>query len=168
MKIIKGSKEWFKDVFDENYDYIRNYLYYLSGDISLSEDLVQDVFLQLWEKKENVKEETVRPFLFKIAKNAFLKNVRRKNYDLKFKSSYFEKTEQETPQFLMELREFDAKIQKTIAQLPEKCRIVYLMSRIDGLTYAQISENLKVSVKAVEKHMSKAHAIFRDKIGMKI
>ena len=168
MKIIKGTKEWFQEVFDQNYEYIRNYLYYLSGDIMLAEDLVQDVFLQLWENRENVRNETIRPFLFKVAKNAFLKNVRSKNYDLKFKSTYFEKSENETPEFLMELREFDKKIQATIAGLPEKCRIVYLLSRIDGLTYAQIAENLKVSVKAVEKQMSKAHNIFRDKIGMKI
>ena len=168
MKIEKGSKDWFQDVFDSNYDYIRNYLYYLSGDITLSEDLVQDVFLQLWEKRDKVRNDTVRSFLFTIAKNAFLKDNRSKKYDLKFKSTYFNEIENESPEYIFELKEFDKRIQKTIAELPEKCRIVYLMSRIDELKYSQIADNLGVSVKAVEKQMSKALKILNEKLGVKM
>ena len=163
-----GEKEWFQNVFDNNYEYIRNYLYYLSGDIKLSEDLVQDVFLQLWEKRQSIRKETVRSFLFTVAKNAFLKNIRTKKYDLKFKSGYFEKIENESPEFILELKEFDSTLQNTISELPEKCRIIYLMSRIDDMTYAEIAENLGVGVKAVEKQMSKALAILREKLGLKL
>ena len=59
MKITGGNREWFKDAFEQHFDYIRKYLYYLSGDIMLTEDLVQDVFLQLWEKRDSVKNETI-------------------------------------------------------------------------------------------------------------
>lgn len=163
-----GEKEWFQNVFDNNYEYIRNYLYYLSGDIKLSEDLVQDVFLQLWEKRQSIRKETVRSFLFTVAKNAFLKNIRTKKYDLKFKSGYFEKIENESPEFILELKEFDSTLQNTISELPEKCRIIYLMSRIDEMTYAEIAENLGVGVKAVEKQMSKALAILREKLGLRL
>lgn len=168
MKTETGTKSWFKGVFDNNYEYIRNYLFYLSGDIMLSEDLVQDVFLQLWEKRKNVKNDTVRSFLFTIARNAFLKNYRRKKYDLKFNSTYIEKVEHESPEFLLELKEFDQKLQKTISDLPERCRTVYLMSRMDEMSYSQIAENLQVSVKAVEKQMSKALAILRKELGAKV
>lgn len=163
-----GEKEWFQDVFDKNYEYIRNYLYYLSRDIKLSEDLVQDVFLQLWEKRQSIRKETLRSFLFTVAKNAFFKNIRTKKYDLKFKSGYFEKTENESPEYILELKEFDTTLQNTISGLPEKCRIIYLMSRIDEMTYAEIAENLGVGVKAVEKQMSKALSVLREKLGMKL
>ncbi|HKI88663.1 MAG TPA: RNA polymerase sigma-70 factor [Draconibacterium sp.] len=168
MKIESGTESWFKNVFDENYEYIRNYLFYLSGDIELAEDLVQDVFLKLWEKKSSVKNESVRAFLFTIARNDFLKSRRQNNYDLKFRSTYFDQVENKSPEYLMELKEFDQRLQKTIAGMPEKCRTVYLMSRIDELTYSEIAENLNVSVKAIEKQMSKALQIMQKELGRKV
>ena len=168
MEITGGNKEWFKDVFDQHFEYVRNYLYYLSGDIMLSEDLVQDVFLQLWEKRDLVKNETIKPFLFTIARNSYLKNYRRKKIDLKFKSTYFEQIEHESPEFVMEVKEVDIKLQKIISSLTEKCRVVFLMNRLDDMTYSQIAESLGVSVKAVEKQMSKALAALRKNFGGKI
>lgn len=168
MKLVGGNKEWFKDVFDQHFEYIKNYLYYLSGDISLTEDLTQDVFLQLWEKRDQVKDETIRPFLFTIARNSYLKNYRRKKIDLKFKSTYFEHIEHESPEFVLEVKEVDVKLQKTISSMTEKCRVVFLMNRLDDMTYSQIAESLGVSVKAIEKQMSKALAVLRKEFGEKI
>jgi RNA polymerase sigma-70 factor (family 1) len=168
MKVERKEKSWFKEVFEKNYDYILNYLFYLSGDTALSEDLAQDVFLQLWEKRAEIKEDTLKSYLFTIAKNSFLKNRRRLKYDLKFRSTYFEKIENESPGFILELKEFDQKLQQAIASLPEKSRVVFLMNRMDGITYREIAGNLGVTVKAVEKQMSKALMILRQKLGEKL
>lgn len=152
------------EIFEENFEYIRNYLYYLSGDIELTEDLVQDVFLRLWEKREIVNDETLRPYLFSIARNCFLKNVRRQKYDMKFRSALFDKNNNESPEFLLEMKEFDQRLQKAIAGMPEKCRTVFLMNRHDGMPYREIAERFNVSIKAVEKQMSKALAILREQM----
>jgi RNA polymerase sigma-70 factor (family 1) len=165
MDAEKNGKSWFKNIFNQNYTYVLNYLFYLSGDADLSEDLTQDVFLQLWNKRHIVKEETLRPYLFTIAKHSFLKNIRRKNYDLKFRSGFIESIEHESPEYILELKEFDKQLQKSLACLPDKCRVVFLMNRIDGLSYREIAENTGVSIKAVEKQMSKALAILREKLG---
>jgi len=165
MKDGPDKKEWFKGVFDDNYDYVRNYLYYLSGDITLSEDLVQDVFLQLWEKLDDVRTETVRSLLFIIARNSFLKVRRRQKYDLKFRSTYFEYVENKSPEYLMELEEFDKKLQAVISKIPEKSRIVFLLNRIDDMTYREIAQNLGITVKAVEKNMSRALSIIKKELG---
>lgn len=165
MKIVEDKREWFRKVFEENYEYILNYLFYLSGDTKVSEDLAQDVFLQLWESRESVRNETIRPFLFTIARNDFLKSTRRAKYDLRFKSGWFETLDNESPEFITEMKEFDDRLQKAIASLPEKCRVVYLMSRMDDLTYNDIASNLGVSVKAVEKQMSKALSLLRSEFG---
>lgn len=168
MDAENKGKSWFKHIFDQNYQYVLNYLFYLSGDVALAEDLTQDVFMQLWDKRLNIKDDTVRPYLFTIARNCFLKNIRRKKYDLKFRSSYFENVENESPEYILEMKEFDKKLQKSLAELPDKCRVVFLMNRIDGLSYREIAENHGVSIKAVEKQMSKALAILREKLGGKI
>ena len=168
MEIVSNSKAWFQEEFARNYEYILNYLFYLSGDSVLSEDLAQDVFLQLWEKRSIVKNETIRPYLFTIARNAFLKSIRRTKYDLKFRSTWFESVENESPEFIAEMKEFDEKLQKAIAGLPEKCRIVFLMHRMDEMKYIEIAENLGVTVKAVEKQMSKALSILRGQFSEKL
>ena len=168
MRKAGGNIEWFKDAFEQHFEHIRKYLYYLSGDMMLTEDLVQDVFLQLWEKRDEVKDETIRPFLFVIARNSFLKNYRRKKTDLKFNSVFLEQIENESPDFLLEVKEIDAKLQKTISSLSEKSRVIFLMHRMDEMTYTQIAESLGVSVKAVEKQMSKALAVLRNEFGTKI
>lgn len=168
MEKFTGTEQWFREVFDTNYEYLLNYLYYLSGDMQLSEDLIQDVFLCLWDKRGVVDNTTVRAFLFTIARNNFLKSTRRKKYDLKFLSGYEETIDVKSPEYLMELREFDVRLQQAIAALPEKSRVVFLMSRIDDLSYAQIAESLGVSVKAVEKQMTRAIAILREKFGKKL
>lgn len=162
------AKTWFKDIFNANYEYIRNYLYYLSGDMELAEDLVQDVFLQLWEKQNDVKDETVRAFLFTIAKNNFLKSRRRVKYELKFQSAFFENTEHKSPEYILEMKEFDQKLQQVISEIPEKSRSVFLMHRIDGMSYNEIACNMQLSVKAVEKRMSRALAVLNEKLGKKI
>ena len=165
MKAGAGSKEWFKDIFDKNYESIRNYLFYLSGDTNLTEDLIQDLFLQLWENRLKVKDETVRSYLFTIARNCFFKARRRQKYDLKFRSAYLEQIEKKSPEFILEMKELDAMIQGAIATLPEKCRVIFLMHRIDGVTYREIAKNLEISEKTVEKQMSKALSILRNNLG---
>lgn len=168
MKNDFESLKWYKNIFDDNYDYIRNYLYYLSGDITIAEDLAQDTFLTIWEKRSNIREETVRPLLFTIARNSYLKNKRHENYELKFRSSYIEGFENKTPEYILELKEFDKKLQTIIAALPDKCRLVFLMNRMDGMTYREIAEYTGVSIKAVEKQMKKALTFFRKELGIEI
>ncbi len=163
MEIIR-SKTWFTKVFDSHYEHLRNYLYYLSGDIQWSEDAVQEVFLALWEKRNSVNEETIQPFLFTMARNVFLKQKRHEAVHLKFIKKYQAGEETAGDSVSVEADEFDRALQIAISQLPEKCRIVFLMSRMDGINNPMIAADLKVSVKAVEKQITKALKILRSKL----
>ena len=66
------------------------------------------------------------------------------------------------------MKDFDKRLQETLADLDEKSRLVFLMNRIDELTYAQIADNQGISVKAVEKRMSKAIAFLKVRLDVKI
>jgi RNA polymerase sigma-70 factor (ECF subfamily) len=165
---LEKDNGWFKKVFDEHYEYVRNYLYYLSGDINIAEDLVQDVFMLFWEERHKMRKETIRSFLFTVAKNSYYKHHRKKNIHLNFMNSLVSGRDNESPEFLLELKEFDRKLQDAIAGVPEKTRAIFLMSRIDNMTYAEIAENLNIGTKAVEKHMTKALKLLREKVDRKL
>ena len=66
----------FKSIFNQYYSPIKNFLYYKSGDIDLSEDITQDVFMKLWDKREDVQQETVKSYLYTIANNMLLNKIR--------------------------------------------------------------------------------------------
>lgn len=159
------SHEWFQSIFDRCYDHLRNYLYYLSGDIQWTDDAVQEVFMVLWEKRGSVKDEGVLQYLFTIGRNHFLKQFRSRSVRLKFeKQQNLSDTEPSTEDvFLSE--EFENQLQMAISELPEKCRTIFLLSNIDGMSNKQIAENLNVSVKAVEKQITRAYKILRERLG---
>jgi RNA polymerase sigma-70 factor (family 1) len=146
----------FEDLFNQCYIQLRNFLYYKSGKMELAEDLTQDAFLILWKKRDHIDQEKVKSYLFTIAHNLFLNDVKHQKVVMKFNQQPVNTTYIETPQYLMEGDEFKMKLEETIAQLDEKNRVVFLMNRIDKLTYREIAERLGLSVKAVEKRMTKA------------
>jgi len=158
----------FKNIFDKYYDNIRNFLYYRSGNIETAEDLVQDVFLRLWENREKIREESVGGYLYTIAANLIKNHYRRNEISYHFINSLTQKNNSESPEFLMEMQEFDHRLQQTLAAMPEKSRDVFLMNRIDGLTYGEIADRLQLSIKAVEKRMHKALSFLKEHLDIKI
>ena len=158
----------FKDLFDQYYTPLKNFIYYKCGDTDLAEDLVQDVFLKLWEKRETIKEETVKSYLYTIANNLFLNKVRHEKVVLNFVEKQTDQKNAESPHDTMEGKEFKQELEQTISEMPEKQREVFLMNRIDELTYKEIAERLELSVKAVEKRMHGALNFLRSKVKYKI
>jgi RNA polymerase sigma-70 factor (ECF subfamily) len=158
----------FDDIFKNWYVPIRNFIYYKSGNIELSEDVAQDAFLKIWEKREEIRPEIVKQLLYTTANNLFLNKLERQKVSFNFRSSFKNDKLAESPEFELEMKEFDARLQRAIASLDDKKRTVFLMNRIDKLTYWQIAENLDITVKAVEKRMEKALAFLKKEINMNI
>jgi RNA polymerase sigma-70 factor (family 1) len=159
------SEIWFKDMFNRYYEQLRNYLYYLSGDISWAEDTVQEVFIILWGKRNFVDDQTISPYLFKISRNLFLKQKRHEKVKLKFLKDKPEQDAEYTMDSTMEMYEFDARLQTVLSGLPTGCRTVFLMSRMEEMSNKQIAESMGISLKAVEKQITKALKILRVKLG---
>ena len=155
----------YKMLYNTHYSTIRNFLYYKCGDTKVAEDIAQDAFIKLWNNCSKVIFEKAKSYLFTVARNEFLNYVAHKKIVLNHQSQLRINSSNETPQFLMEEQEFMIKLKKVIADLPEKQREVFLLSRIDKKKYAEIAEILGLSVKAVEKRMSLALITLREKIG---
>jgi RNA polymerase sigma-70 factor (ECF subfamily) len=162
------SRIGFESVFDKWYIPIRNFLYFKTGDIQAAEDLAQDTFFKLWEKRNGVKPETVKQLLYTIANNMYINQLNHKKVVMKFNENYRPENHLAGPDFELELKEFDKKLQSALGALDEKNRTVFLLNRMEKLTYSQIAENLGITVKAVEKRMEKALGFLRNKIEMNI
>ena len=158
----------FENIFHTWYVPIRNFLYFKCGDIQVAEDITQDVFLKLWEKNNEVRPETVKQLLYTIANNMFLNMIEHKKVSLKFAENFIVGSDNESPEFKMELREFDIRLQEAINLLDEKKRTVFLMNRIEKMTYGQIAENLGITVKAVEKRMQNALSFIKEKVEVNV
>lgn len=135
-----------------------------------AEDIAQESFLSLVRYRESEPVEAWRPLLFRIALNAFNDRSRRgaaradgahlslsdEIVDLPSSDVPHEKRISDQQELLL--------IRDTILQLPDRCRQIYLLNRIEGLSYTQIASHCGISVKAVEKQITKALATLRERV----
>ena len=159
------SKEEFKVVYDEHFDDIRSYVFYRCGDIEMASDVAQDVFLKVWEKRYSLSGNQIKPLLYKMASDCFIDIYRKDQQQLNFEQSLMYETDCElSPEEEFSFNELAAAYAKALEQMPEKQRIVFLMSREEGMKYKEIADRLNVSVKAVEKQMSAALQFLRTRL----
>ena len=158
----------FDQIFNQWYEPVRNFIYYKTGNIYLAEDITQDTFLKIWEKKDEVKTNTIKAYLFTIASNLLNNKMDHQKVSFKFINNYQQPAATPSPDYDLEMKEFNTKLQTALADLDDKKRTVFLMNRIDELTYKQIADNLGLTVKAIEKRMEKALSFLRNRIEMDI
>lgn len=159
------TKKDYKNCFDQLFDPLRNYLYYKCGDGDLATDIVQDIFLKVWEKPIDVTSKTIKPLLYKMVNNAFFDHLRKNKVANKYLSRLDLNVNSNSPDEILEFEELKQKYETSLATLGEKQRTVFLMSRMEDLTYKEIAERLSISVKAVEKRMSQALKVLKQKLG---
>ena len=158
------TREQFKTIFDQYFDDIRRYLYYRCGDEALSTDLAQDTFMKIWEKGLVLLPGKDAGLLYKIAGDLFVSHTRRDKLRQEAPERIRFESVSRTPEEELEMQELQEKYEKALVKLPENQRIVFLMSRMEELTYSEIAARLTISVKAVEKRMSGALARLRKEI----
>jgi len=129
------------------------------GEMEEAKSLVHEVFISLWEKFETLPEDTNhRSYLYTAVRNRSLNYIRDRKKLVGLEDISEQGTE-ETNAF--EVRELEKEIELAINTLPEKCRMVFEMSRYEELKYAEIAQKMNISVKTVEAQMSKALSVLR-------
>ncbi len=159
------TQQDFKQCFDQYFDPIRNYLYYKCGNSDLATDIVQDIFLKVWEKPIDVKSKTIKPLLYKMANDALIDHFRKHMVANKYLERLDLKFNTNSPEEILQFEELKQQYEISLSTLGEKQRTVFLMSRMENLTYKEIAERLSISVKAVEKRMSQALKVLKQKVG---
>lgn len=155
----------FESIFVTYAEDIKRFLYFKYGDLETAEDIMQDVFVKLWENCKDVKHESVKGLLYTIANNLFLNVKKHEKVVRKNQPFLVKKGNIETPEFILEEKDFLLKVETVIGSLTVKQREVFLLSRIENKKYKEIALMLNISVKAVEKRMHKALVVVREKLG---
>lgn len=137
-------------------------------DFEISREIVQDSFATLWEKRSLIDPvKPVKSYLSTIVRNRclnYLRDHRKFNHELLVIEGVSGNEEYEERDLLIEA-EIRNKIQEGIRELPEKCREIFMMNRMDHMKYKEIAIQLGISVKTVETQMSKALQFLRIKLG---
>ena len=158
----------YQQCFEEFYRPVRNFIYFKCGDRDQAEDIVQDVFLKLWETRARIDKRTVKAYLYTIAHNLTINQLKKRQLHYAFVKIPGADRDYDTPEKAAEMAEYSLKLQRVLAELPDGGREVFLMNRIEDMTYNEIAERLGLSVKAIEKRMSKVLKIIRDKLDVEI
>jgi RNA polymerase sigma factor (sigma-70 family) len=155
-------KEEFKILFDKYFDSVRSYLVYRGAKKEQATDIAQDVFMRVWEKQMNVDEKTGLRLLYKMAGDMFISQFRREKLEINYRLSLTAEEMDISPDEQLRHKELYEGYIKALSELNEKQRIVFMMSRMEGLKNSEIATRLNLSVKAVEKRMSLALAYMRN------
>jgi RNA polymerase sigma-70 factor (ECF subfamily) len=131
-----------------------------------AEEVVQDVLLELWRRREGITFETsIRAYLFQAARNRGLNYLRRQRVEARGESTIAAAMPSpEASDSAAREAELNVAIQSAIAGLPDRCREVFELSRVQGLKYSEIALELGISVKTVEAQMGKALRVMRYKL----
>ena len=167
IKISDDNREAFKSLFDTYYASLCHYASHYLNDDSLSEEVVQELFVKIWEKRKSLTIDTsVKNYLFRAVRNGCLNQIQHDKviqlHGRKLKEALMSEDPAAdyliTPEMILQLEE-------GIESLPEKRREIFRLSREEGLKYREIAEKLQISVKTVEAQMGLALKTLRQKIG---
>ncbi|MFC0604624.1 RNA polymerase sigma factor [Winogradskyella pulchriflava] len=164
------KEEHFNSFYLEHIQAVNNFAFYKCGDKAASLDFVQEAFSKVWVNCAEIDFAKAKTYLFTTVNNLFLNTVRHQKVVLSYAkaSPYLDRTNL-NPEYLLEEEEFKNKLQAVISDLTEEQREVFLLNRIEDKKYREIAEMLDISQKTVEKRMSAALKILREKLkGVKI
>ena len=166
-KLKNGDVEAFEYIFKNYFPGLCIYAKKYVPDTGIAEELVQDIFLKLWESRSTIEFHTsLKSYLFRSVHNSalnFLKHLRVEDKHKAYLKTFLDDNAQYDPAENPE-PDLMQKINEAIDQLPEKCRRIFRMSRIDGLKHKEIAEQLEISEKTVEAQIRNASIILRDKL----
>lgn len=166
-QLQKGNKEAFNSIFEKYWNRLYIYAFKIYNDENICEDIIQEVFINLWENNKNYPIENLEAYLFRSVKNRIANHIR----DLKFTELHeevinsiylFNITSEE-----LGYNDLNSGIIGRIEALPTRHKQIFLLSKFENYTNLEIAELLRISKKRVEVQISNAIKIIRSYLGNK-
>lgn len=165
LLLHQGDKKAFDIVYDRYWKRLFVYAYKIFEDQLICEDIVQDVFLRLWERSKEVKIEELEKYLFKATKYQTLNAIRNMKKTTPFEDILPHLHFEPSIELVFEERETLELVSNRVKTLPNKCQEIFLLSREEELSNKEIAQRLSVSVRTVESQLYKALRILKKDLG---
>jgi len=162
-----NSDTAFEHLFKTHYKALHAYALMLLKDVDIAEEVVQSMFLKLWEKRSLLDVQTsVKAYLYKCVYHDSLNLLKHEQVKSKYEDFTVRTMNiyHEAASNKVELSELQMELKLAMEALPAQCRMIFQMSRFEELKYKEIAERLGISVKTVENQMGKALRILRVKL----
>jgi RNA polymerase sigma-70 factor (ECF subfamily) len=165
-RIRQGDHGAFDALFRAAYAQLVGVTRSIVRDADVAEEIVQEVLLELWRRRESlVVEDSLRAYLFRSTRNRALNHLRHLAVERRGEP-YARSEAAVSPRADARLSaaEIEAAVRQAIANLPDRCREVFELSRLHGLKYSEIAQTLGISIKTVEAQMGKALRVLREEL----
>ncbi|AZI24144.1 RNA polymerase sigma-70 factor [Pedobacter sp. G11] len=164
----KGSHSAYTEIHNRYFELMFIFAFKKLKDEDLSKDFVQDLFVNLWNKRETLSENgKLSSYLYISIRSRIFDYFAHQKVQIKyldFLKNYQLKTNEPTDHLIRE-KELDRYIEQEILRLPKKMRQVFELSRKENLSHTEIAERLEITENNVSQHLSNALKIFRIKLG---
>lgn len=155
-KIIAGNEAAFDELFREYYRKLVYFSMNIVKNKDSAEEVVQDLFVSLWVKKERLKLQlSLKAYLYRAVYNNSVQFFKKQQRFVPNNSDLNEEIPDNYSD-LLEQSELEERIYRTVEQLPEKCKEIFKLKRFEELKNREIAERLKISIKTVETQMTRA------------
>ena len=165
--LAAGDAQVFEQVFKTHFKSLHAYACTLLDSEAVAEEMVQQVFYKLWERKEQVVVHTsVKAYLYRSVHNESLNYLKHQKVKSTHQTYVMQQGQQQERNAAESLagKELELKIKEALNELPEQCRTIFQLSRFEELKYREIAGQLDLSVKTVENQMGKALKLLRLKL----
>lgn len=161
-RLKAGDRAAFRQIFDRFYKYLVVTVNNVSGDEQMAHDIAQDVFLTIWKKRNELNINNLKSYLRRAALNKMLNRIKKNRMDFHDSTTLPEKpSEFSEPLEITKANNLQDAVNKAMDVLPERCRMVFKLRRLEGLSLKEIAAELEISPKTVENQLTKAMKIMR-------
>ncbi len=165
----EGNKKAYDFLMESYYQKLCVYAEVLIKNHAKAEDIVQNVFVQLWVNRTQINPNfSIKSYLYKSVYNEFIDHYRKNKPFVYLEKKYLEALDLVVEKDYEELESLIKRVDIEINNLPTKCKRIFLLNKKEGLTHIEISEYLKISIKTVEGHMTRAFKILSEKLDKKV
>lgn len=167
QQLATGDEKAIDWLFRQYYATLCQAAYKILPDEHIVEDLVQDVFYEVWKKRKQLRIEiSILAYLRRATRNKTLNYIRDQKIDLR-NAPPKEEIKSEATSTILHLMADDLQVEidQAIDGLPERCRLVFVLSRFEELSYKEIADQLNISIKTVENQIGKALKSLRKSLG---
>jgi len=166
LALSKGDLKAYEMFFKTHYNHLCNYANTFLKDRDEAEEVVQNSFATLWEKRQTIQiSGSVKSYMFSMVQNNSLNVLKHEKVKQKHVGEVLATTkEADTDDPEIHAVELEERIFSALQKLPEKCRMVFKLSRFEELKYAEIADKMEISIKTVENQMGKALRLMREEL----